>query len=76
MLNWTTGFWSTCFHSGILAEATKDNYGMAFSGNKVEAEMHHATLLRCQLNNDSLSLFHWLNQVTWLCLTLIIYGSC
>lgn len=49
---------------------------MAFSGNKVEVEMHTATLLRCQLNNDSLLLFHWLNQVTWLCLTLIIYASC
>jgi len=72
MLNWTTSFWSMCFHSDILAEATKGFSGEAFSGEEVEAEIHSVTLLRCQLSNDSLSLFHWLNQVTWLCLILFM----
>ena len=53
-----------CFHSDILAVATKGFTGEAFSGEEVEAEIQSVTLLRCPLSNDSLSLFRWLNQVT------------
>lgn len=63
------------FHSGSLAETQMANGGMAFLRNRVETEIHNATLLRPQLRNGTLSLFHWLNQVTSLCLTLIPYGG-
>ena len=61
-----------CFHSDILAVATKGFTGEAFSGEEVEAEIQTVTLLRRPLSNDSLSLFRWLNQVTWLCLILFM----
>lgn len=55
-----------CFHSGTLAKEINP-CGMAFK-EPGRAEAYDVSL-ESQLRNGTLSLCHWLNQVTWACLT-------